>query len=179
MSFWNNVFSDIEWEEFWLLRQKFFLFNKVVEVSIKIIHNCYPVNYKLAKFNNSISPNCSFCFQSEETINHLFWDCVYCKVFWVDFSNFVKKYLYPNFCITPKIVFFGYSLNLDPSHCKFIINLLLFLAKFYIHKCKFSKKTPYFFIFRKDFDVYVNSLRNSNNSIACKTLSWCKSYKLT
>ncbi len=179
VSFWNNVFSDIEWEEFWLLRQKFFLFNKVVEVSIKIIHNCYPVNYKLAKFNNSISPNCSFCFQSEETINHLFWDCVYCKVFWVDFSNFVKKYLYPNFCITPKILFFGYSLNLDPSHCKFIINLLLFLAKFYIHKCKFSKKTPYFFIFRKDFDVYVNSLRNSNNSIACKTLSWCKSYKLT
>ncbi len=100
MSFWNNIFSDIEWEEFWLLRQ-FFLFNKVVEVSIKIIHNCYPVNYKLAKFINSISSNCSFCFQSEETINNLFWDCVYCKVFWVDFSNFVKKYLYPNFCITP------------------------------------------------------------------------------
>ncbi len=91
VSFWNNIFSDIEWEEFWLLRQKFFLFNKVVEVSVKIIHNCYPVNYKLAKFNNSISPNCSFCFQSEETINHLFWDCVYCKVFWVDFSNFVKN----------------------------------------------------------------------------------------
>ncbi len=73
-------------------------------------------------------------------------------------------------------MFFGYSFNLDRSHCKFIINLLLFLAKFYIHKCTFSKKTPYFFIFRKDLDVYVNSLRNSNNSIACKTI--CKSYKL-
>ncbi len=68
VSFWNNIFSDIEWEEVWLLRQKIFLFNKVVEVSIKIIHNCYPVNYKLAKFNHSISPNCSCCFQSEETI---------------------------------------------------------------------------------------------------------------
>ncbi len=45
VSFWNNIFSDIEWEEFWLLRQHFFLSNKVIEVSIKIIHNRYPVNY--------------------------------------------------------------------------------------------------------------------------------------
>ncbi len=32
VSFWNNIFSDIEWEEFWLFRQKIFLSNKVVEV---------------------------------------------------------------------------------------------------------------------------------------------------
>ncbi len=35
------------------------------------------------------------------------------------------------------------------------------------------KENTFPFVFRKDFDVYVNSLRNSNNSIARKTLSWC------
>ncbi len=59
------------------------------------------------------------------------------------------KNIYPNFCITTKIVFFGYSLNIDISHFKFIINLLLFLAKFYIHKCKFSKKTLSFLFLGK------------------------------
>lgn len=38
---------------------------------------------------------------------------------------------------------------------------------------KFSKKHPHFFIFRKDFGLYVSSLKDSNNYDACKTLSWC------
>ncbi len=71
----------------------------------------------------------------------------------------------------PQKCVFGYSLNLDPSHFKFI-------AQVYIHKCKFSKKTISFFVFKKDFDVYINSLRNSSNCIACK-IHGVYSYKLT
>jgi len=74
VSFWNNKFDDIGWEAFWLLRQNIFLSNKVFEVSIKMIHNCYPVNYKFAKLNNTISLLCSFCHRFDETIIHLFWE---------------------------------------------------------------------------------------------------------
>lgn len=56
--------------------------------------------------------------------------------------------------------------------------MLLFLAKFYIHKCTFSKKTLSFLFFNKDFVIYFNSLKNSKSSISCKTLQCCKSYKL-
>jgi len=62
----------------------------VFEVSIKIIHNCFPFNYTFAKFNNSISPLCSFWHQFDETIIHLLWECVYCKIFWVNFPNLLK-----------------------------------------------------------------------------------------
>jgi len=75
-------------------------------------------------------------------------------------------------------MFFGDSMKVDPFHSKFVLNLLLFLAKFYIHKCKFSKKTPSFFIFKKDIDMYLNSLKDSKNSTACKTLHYCRSFKL-
>ncbi len=75
------------------------------------------------------------------------------------FTSLLNKYLCLNFRITLKNAFLV---------TRWIQNLLtlnafiyfLFLVKFYItlHKCKLSKKT--FFVFKKDFDVYKNSLRN-------------------
>lgn len=79
--------------------------------SLKIIPNCYPVNFKLAKFNNSFSPKCSFCYHVQETIDHLFWNCVYCKLFWI---FCLKKIYYPQTAVLNKIFIylFGDSLKL-------------------------------------------------------------------
>lgn len=48
----------------------------------------------------------------------------------------------------------GDSLKIYPFHIKCRNILLQFLAVFYIHKCKCSKKIP----FKKDVDIFWNSL---------------------
>lgn len=68
VSFLNNTFHYILWEDFWLLQKKKKKSNlSYLLILIKIIHSRYPVNYEFAVFN-SISPMCSFCHQFEETI---------------------------------------------------------------------------------------------------------------
>lgn len=45
ISFWNNLFVNLNWKQIWTLQQKFFLTNKVKEIAFKLIHRLYPVVY--------------------------------------------------------------------------------------------------------------------------------------
>lgn len=40
--YWNRHVGEINWARVWVLPQKFFLYNKIKEVSYKMIHRCYP-----------------------------------------------------------------------------------------------------------------------------------------
>ena len=48
----------------------------------KVLHNTLYVNKMLFKFAKVISPRCSFCKLHEETIIHLFYDCLIVKRIW-------------------------------------------------------------------------------------------------
>lgn len=52
------------------------------ELHFKILHNYYPCNSLLSKFNFDISSHCTFCNSNLETIPHLFFECDYAKEFW-------------------------------------------------------------------------------------------------
>ncbi len=54
-----------------------------------------------------------------------------------------------------------------------MINLFIFLAKFFLHKCKFQGAKPYFPVFCKDLKSYLDTLLTSNNSKALKAVSLC------
>ncbi|XDV23416.1 hypothetical protein PO909_027995 [Leuciscus waleckii] len=179
ISFWNNKFENIDWKRFWSLKKEFLITNKVVEVSLKIIHKCYPCNYRLSKFHNNIKEECSFCLCYPETIDHIFWECLYSRIFWLDFSNYVNKNISKDFTLTLKKVYFGVpKVQSDISNREFVINLLLFLAKFFIHKCKFIDRKPLFCIFLKDFNQYLLSLEHSSSPLAINTRLQCAMYKL-
>jgi len=69
------------------------------------------------------------------------------------------------------LYFFGY-LKYDNSVIKeaFVINLIIVLVKFYIHKCKFSSKKPIFSVFLIEFKNYFSTIQSSTDAKANKTV---------
>ncbi len=119
--FWNNLFDDLNWKKVWSLQQKFFLTNKVKEVSFKLIHRFYPVKKFIQKFRADVELSCSFCLNADETVEHLFWSCQYTQEFWDDIDAFVKLKILPEFSIQMRNIICGYF---DPDPTKEIFVLL-------------------------------------------------------
>ncbi len=80
--FWSSIFGDLDWRKAWRTVDQLFVNNKVKEVSYKILHRIYPVKHVLERFKLNI-----------ETILHLFFHCIYTKIFWVDVENFITRKL--------------------------------------------------------------------------------------
>lgn len=88
--FWSSLFGYLNWKQIWLSAGKFCLTNKVKEVTFKILHNVYPVKKTLERFNLDIDYSCTFCEQNTETICHLFYQCMYTRIFWSDVQHFIQ-----------------------------------------------------------------------------------------
>lgn len=91
-----------------------------------------------------------------------------------EYSEFLRTYntdLNINLSFCFKDVFFGiFDYNQEYESKYFIVNLLFLLAKFHIHKCKFSGGKPYFPAFLIDVNNYIETLRYSNNLKAQRTV---------
>jgi len=59
-----------------------------------------------------------------------------------------------------------------------IINLIILLAKFYIHKCKFTHSILSFIAFNNEVKQYVNTIKLSPNQKAIKTVNVCKQFHI-
>jgi len=69
-----------------------------------------------------------------------------------------------------KDVLFGFSMsNISVEKEYYLINLIIILAKFYIHKCKFAKVKRFFCVFMKELEMYFKSIPNAKNKKAIKT----------
>ena len=178
--YWNNIYNDIDWKNTWILSRKIFITNKVREVTFKLLHRCYPVKNRLVKYNINIDTFCSFCGNMDETICHLFWECTYSHVFWIDLNNFINNKIAPSCKLNIKHVLFGLSQIEERNPEKnYIINLLLIFAKFHIHCTKFAHQRPNIIVFKALFLSYLGSLKNCMNSKASKTRRLCEEYNLT
>ncbi len=142
-------------------------------MSFKLIHRFYPVKKFKQKFIADVEPSCSFCLNADETVEHLFWSCQYTQEFWYDIDAFFKL----NFLYKMRNIIFGYSDPTKENIC-FIINFIIFLSKFYNHKCKFSNCKPVFVVFLRDMENYINLISVSNNKKAVKTVRICSALKL-
>lgn len=175
---WSNLFYDIPWKIVWSLPNKFLITNKVKEVSFKLLHRVYPVNVYIKKMLPEKDPLCSFCRILDESVDHLFWECTHIKIFWKEFSLFIRVSLLYNFSLSYKDVLFGFY-HVDKVKDKyFLINLFILLAKFFIHKCKFLSVKPLFLIFCKDLKYYLNTISTSSNVKALKSVTLCESYNI-
>ncbi len=43
----------------------------------------------------------------------------------------------------------------------YVVNLILLLAKFHIHRCKYSNSRPHFLVFVKEFKQYLSLIQLS------------------
>ena len=159
----------MNWKKTWLLSHRFCLSNKIREVHVKIVHNIYPCNSIISKFAN-IDQNCTFCSLEKESILHLFYHCQYAAQLWKDISNTlsIKYDIQFNFTTTDIITY----ATVKDSAKRHIVNLFILLAKYHIHKSKFSKHPPKINLFLIELNMYIEALKNIDNKKCTKTLKY-------
>lgn len=179
ITFWSNFVDNIAWKKVWLLPNRYLITNKVKEVSFKMIHRIYPVKVYIEKrFKKDIDVNCSFCGSCPETLLHLFWECPIVKEFWCNLCLFIVSNIDTKFLLYWENVLFGLAANEGNVNAIFLINLLIIMAKFYIHKSKFLKKMPCIIAFHNEFKHYICSLKYSTKPKAMKTFTACVLFKV-
>ena len=87
----------------------------------------------LFKFGKVPSPQCSFCKLHNETIMHLFYDCMIVKELWNQLKSVLSKNLIFPIC-TPQSAIFGFW-DLDTNE-HLILNQLLLIFKMYISNAR-------------------------------------------
>lgn len=101
----------------------------------KFLHRLIATNSFLYKIKMKESKLCSFCQYEEETIEHLFYDCNVSMCFWNVFIEKLKL-VFKNVIFDKKCLFLGFSNE------PILLNLLVFIAKRYIYKCKLNETKP-------------------------------------
>ncbi|OON94404.1 MAG: hypothetical protein ATN33_00310 [Epulopiscium sp. Nele67-Bin001] len=96
-----------------------------------------------------------------ETLEHLFFHCVCVFIFCCDFQVDLHKHFGKNISLKECDVLLIFKNPNFSKNEQYIINLLIILAKFYIHKIKYLKKLPSYSTFKKsDLDIYFKTISN-------------------
>lgn len=161
---WRTFVRNIQWDKVWSLPYKYFITNKQRETTYKLLHRCYPVKYNLRSLQDT---SCTFCENGLETATHLFWACPFTTNFWKQFVNYIHCKITSRFIFHYKDMLFGYYNKVDDKY--FVINLLIILAKYYIHKSKFCGQKPLFVIFQNEIKLYQQTIQSSTYPKAIKT----------
>jgi len=128
---------------------------KLKEMQFKIINKVYPAAEMLKKrFNFEVDP-CVFCSSEPETIEHLFYSCTITKEFWRDVHSWLKMETCHQFDSMQILVF----MDGLPNEVSTMINVIITMGKFLIHKCKWTKCKPTINHFKNDCKVYLESLK--------------------
>ena len=144
----ETKFSASFWDQIWKMQKKSLMSNKTKWVSIQINRHILPTNYTVNQYDKSVNPGCSLCNQSHIEKLHLFlWGCHVVQDFWVMISNILTFY-FPKFKLNKKEAIFGDITTNGDS----VINTILFLARQFIYKQKFTSKTL-------DEVIYINYMK--------------------
>ena len=83
---------------------------------------------------------CTFCNMAEETLDHLFWNCMIIQHFWNNLFNFINA-VHPNIDMDKNRIYFGYE--------SYTITYITTSAKYYIFCCKCTQSMPEFKHFKQ------------------------------
>ncbi len=111
-----------------------------------------------------------------EKTEHLFYDCKFACAFWED----LHYWLFPKFedlhVLTKENVLFGLFLK-DETH-DLAINTIIILGKFFLHKNRFLKILPNFYVFHKELCHYFLSLKQMKKKNAVNFCNLIENLKL-
>uniref|UniRef100_A0A3B3IEX6 Reverse transcriptase zinc-binding domain-containing protein n=1 Tax=Oryzias latipes TaxID=8090 RepID=A0A3B3IEX6_ORYLA len=167
--YWESKFVDINWTYAWTISNKYCLNNKIKEVSFKILHGIYPTKKTLSRFVEDMDLSCSFCGTQEETIYHLFAECKHTSMFWIEVGNYIGNITTQTVTFLDKDIVLGYLNVKVDEDCIFITQLFLLLAKFHIHKAKWSNSKPKFQQFLSEINQYCTIVKHLQNQKAIRT----------
>ena len=91
---YEDIFSvhNLWWEQFYLLPRKATLDSKTRESQYKLLHRIVYTNKILHKMGLVPSPMCSFCGNTEESLEHLFIYCDTSKHFWSSLTEWLNEF---------------------------------------------------------------------------------------
>ena len=124
----------INWKKVYSLPFPTTLDSKLREFLYKILNNIVFTNDKLFRFGLSQSPNCTFCNEEPESLEHLLSRCKVSSEFWKEVLSWLKE----NNIVIESFNEIGLFLGFfEETEDFFIITHVLLLAKYYIYvrKC--------------------------------------------
>lgn len=135
---------------------------KCKEVHFKIMNHIYPAKEFLrVRFNVGDSNICQLCNVEIETVEHLFFQCNLVQALWNDAFCWINQRLPMRLTLSWEVIKFG--VLIENRKISYVVNNLLMLIKFYIHKCKFCKTPPRFVVFKEEFAMYLKTLKSMKN----------------
>ena len=136
---WNNIYN----RTFMNIKDC-----KIQNFQYNFLHRNIVTNKFLLKTKLSNSSTCSFCNMEEETIDHLFWNCMEIQHFWNSVFAFINSKNRRNISMNKYYVFFGYKNS--------AVTYITTLAKYYIYCCKFKQTIPSFTGFKRKLTKSIN-----------------------
>ena len=111
---------------FWVLCYKAFQY--------KVLNSILYTNAKLFKIGYTAEDKCTFCKSTSETLIHLFFNCVYSKLFWKDFEFYY-------YSVSNKLLHFSLLIGVIAEQC-LLLNYFLLIAKLHLWDCRRSQIRP-------------------------------------
>ena len=115
---------------------------------IRIIHRILPTNVVLFCMGVKTDSRCSFCHHEKDSLVHVLWRCTRVNTFWTQLQQLIRDKCsnIATFNLNENIILFGNDLHFKSDK---VLDLILLLAKFYIHTCKMKDDSPQINIFKK------------------------------
>lgn len=134
----NTIIHEKNWKK--IYKSPFIITSdsKLQSLQFKINHNIIFTNDRLFKCKLSETELCTFCFETKETLIHLFYKCSYSRSVW--FGLLDDLYNICGLFIDKNITHFILGLTNHPN--QHIINLCFLIIKNHIYLCKFRKTRP-------------------------------------
>ena len=134
--YFGKVFSNENLDQ-----KKIYLLPRVVTINsfqrnfqYKILHNILYLIKMLFNFGKIKAPPCSFCHSYDETIKHIFLECICVKQLW----NHLRLFLMNDISLpilTPQTAIFGFINGIENSVYK-ITNHILLIFKLHVYKSR-------------------------------------------
>ena len=124
----------INWKKVYSLPFRTTLDSKLREFQYKILNNIVFTNDKLFRFGLSHSPNCTFCNEEPESLEHLLSRCKVSSEFWKEVLSWLKE----NNIVIESFNEIGLFLGIfEESEDFLLINHVMLLGRYYVYlkKC--------------------------------------------
>ena len=97
-------------------------------------------NIKVSKWEEEVSPYCTFCRATPETVLHLLWECRYLGKIWTALQTWFKRKTNVNMNLTCDLVI----LCTNQGEYKKLVNVMILFVKHYIYVTRCKKSIPTF-----------------------------------
>ena len=113
--------------------------NQIKDFQYKILHSILPTNRLLFQMSRINSDRCTFCALENETVEHLFFECMVTKNFWFSLCNELGVIVLH---IDKRIAVLGTDLTREDKDQHIFKNRFLLYVRYFIWQSKCINKPP-------------------------------------